>query len=103
MKSAEPADARISIIGAGPGGLTCARILQQRASRSPSMTATRAATPATKAAPSTCTLTTPRSPCAKPACSTSSSPSPAPKGRNCARWTRPARSRSAKFRRPTNS
>ncbi|MBP5888566.1 FAD-dependent monooxygenase [Streptomyces scabiei] len=30
MKSPEPADARISIIGAGPGGLTCARILQQR-------------------------------------------------------------------------
>lgn len=30
MKSPDPADARISIIGAGPGGLTCARILQQR-------------------------------------------------------------------------
>ncbi|WP_445518577.1 FAD-dependent oxidoreductase [Streptomyces sp. NEAU-174] len=30
MKSPEPANARISIIGAGPGGLTCARILQQR-------------------------------------------------------------------------
>ncbi|MET9846145.1 FAD-dependent oxidoreductase [Streptomyces ossamyceticus] len=30
MTSPEPADARISIIGAGPGGLTCARILQQR-------------------------------------------------------------------------
>ncbi|MFF3918337.1 FAD-dependent oxidoreductase [Streptomyces sp. NPDC001852] len=30
MKSPEPANAGISIIGAGPGGLTCARILQQR-------------------------------------------------------------------------
>ncbi|MER6688801.1 FAD-dependent oxidoreductase [Streptomyces minutiscleroticus] len=30
MKSPEPANASISIIGAGPGGLTCARILQQR-------------------------------------------------------------------------
>ncbi|MET8448584.1 NAD(P)/FAD-dependent oxidoreductase [Streptomyces sp. NPDC005209] len=30
MYSPEPARARISIIGAGPGGLTCARILQQR-------------------------------------------------------------------------
>ncbi|MFE6410821.1 FAD-dependent oxidoreductase [Streptomyces sp. NPDC057837] len=30
MNSPEPARARISIIGAGPGGLTCARILQQR-------------------------------------------------------------------------
>ncbi|MFE9007595.1 FAD-dependent oxidoreductase [Streptomyces sp. NPDC007875] len=30
MISPEPARARISIIGAGPGGLTCARILQQR-------------------------------------------------------------------------
>ncbi|HEY8986426.1 MAG TPA: NAD(P)/FAD-dependent oxidoreductase [Streptomyces sp.] len=30
MKSPAPADARISVIGAGPGGLTCARILQQR-------------------------------------------------------------------------
>ncbi|MEU0333589.1 NAD(P)/FAD-dependent oxidoreductase [Streptomyces sp. NPDC006193] len=30
MNSPHPADARISIIGAGPGGLTCARILQQR-------------------------------------------------------------------------
>ncbi|GHE10295.1 FAD-dependent oxidoreductase [Streptomyces alanosinicus] len=30
MNSPEPADAGISIIGAGPGGLTCARILQQR-------------------------------------------------------------------------
>jgi 2-polyprenyl-6-methoxyphenol hydroxylase-like FAD-dependent oxidoreductase len=30
MTSPEPAHARISIIGAGPGGLTCARILQQR-------------------------------------------------------------------------
>ncbi|KUO13090.1 FAD-dependent oxidoreductase [Streptomyces sp. DSM 15324] len=30
MKSPAPADARISIIGAGPGGLTCARILQQQ-------------------------------------------------------------------------
>ncbi|MFF8675293.1 FAD-dependent oxidoreductase [Streptomyces sp. NPDC015242] len=30
MNSPEPAQARISIIGAGPGGLTCARILQQR-------------------------------------------------------------------------
>lgn len=30
MNSPEPAWARISIIGAGPGGLTCARILQQR-------------------------------------------------------------------------
>ncbi|MEV6806919.1 NAD(P)/FAD-dependent oxidoreductase [Streptomyces sp. NPDC051132] len=29
MKSPEPATAGISIIGAGPGGLTCARILQQ--------------------------------------------------------------------------
>ncbi|MEV8476288.1 NAD(P)/FAD-dependent oxidoreductase [Streptomyces sp. NPDC051173] len=29
MNSPEPARARISIIGAGPGGLTCARILQQ--------------------------------------------------------------------------
>ncbi|MFH9672269.1 FAD-dependent oxidoreductase [Streptomyces sp. NPDC017405] len=29
MKSPEPANAGISIIGAGPGGLTCARILQQ--------------------------------------------------------------------------
>jgi 2-polyprenyl-6-methoxyphenol hydroxylase-like FAD-dependent oxidoreductase len=29
MNSSEPARARISIIGAGPGGLTCARILQQ--------------------------------------------------------------------------
>ncbi|MFE6521562.1 FAD-dependent oxidoreductase [Streptomyces sp. NPDC057794] len=30
MNSPEPARARISVIGAGPGGLTCARILQQR-------------------------------------------------------------------------
>ncbi|WP_406005131.1 FAD-dependent monooxygenase [Streptomyces sp. NBC_00637] len=30
MNSPEPARARISIIGAGPGGLTCARILQRR-------------------------------------------------------------------------
>ncbi|TDD77691.1 FAD-dependent monooxygenase [Actinomadura darangshiensis] len=30
MNSPEPAHARISIIGAGPGGLTCARILQRR-------------------------------------------------------------------------
>ena len=30
MSSPEPAHARISVIGAGPGGLTCARILQQR-------------------------------------------------------------------------
>ncbi|MET7299214.1 FAD-dependent monooxygenase [Embleya sp. NPDC005575] len=30
MNSPEPAHARIGIIGAGPGGLTCARILQQR-------------------------------------------------------------------------
>ncbi|MER5531556.1 NAD(P)/FAD-dependent oxidoreductase [Streptomyces sp. NPDC002677] len=30
MNSPEPSRARISIIGAGPGGLTCARILQQR-------------------------------------------------------------------------
>ncbi len=30
MNSPEPAHASISIIGAGPGGLTCARILQQR-------------------------------------------------------------------------
>ena len=30
MNSVAPAQARISIIGAGPGGLTCARILQQR-------------------------------------------------------------------------
>ncbi|NUQ99019.1 MAG: FAD-dependent monooxygenase [Streptomyces sp.] len=30
MNSPVPARARISIIGAGPGGLTCARILQQR-------------------------------------------------------------------------
>ncbi|ASQ92583.1 NAD(P)/FAD-dependent oxidoreductase [Streptomyces sp. 11-1-2] len=30
MTSPEPAHARISVIGAGPGGLTCARILQQR-------------------------------------------------------------------------
>ncbi|MFI9803116.1 FAD-dependent oxidoreductase [Streptomyces sp. NPDC052301] len=30
MNSPEPANASISIIGAGPGGLTCARILQQR-------------------------------------------------------------------------
>ncbi|MFF7469085.1 FAD-dependent monooxygenase [Streptomyces sp. NPDC008092] len=30
MTSPNPAHARISIIGAGPGGLTCARILQQR-------------------------------------------------------------------------
>ncbi|MER6565228.1 NAD(P)/FAD-dependent oxidoreductase [Streptomyces sp. NPDC001093] len=30
MNSPEPARAGISIIGAGPGGLTCARILQQR-------------------------------------------------------------------------
>ncbi|MGW3210347.1 FAD-dependent oxidoreductase [Streptomyces sp. NPDC001135] len=30
MNSPAPARARISIIGAGPGGLTCARILQQR-------------------------------------------------------------------------
>ncbi|NJP28978.1 FAD-dependent monooxygenase [Microbispora sp. SCL1-1] len=29
MKSPAPANARISIIGAGPGGLTCARILQR--------------------------------------------------------------------------
>ncbi|MEU6349249.1 NAD(P)/FAD-dependent oxidoreductase [Streptomyces sp. NPDC047072] len=29
MKSSDPAHARISIIGAGPGGLTCARILQR--------------------------------------------------------------------------
>ncbi|WP_328551980.1 FAD-dependent oxidoreductase [Streptomyces sp. NBC_00358] len=29
MESPTPADARISIIGAGPGGLTCARILQR--------------------------------------------------------------------------
>ncbi|MER6385893.1 NAD(P)/FAD-dependent oxidoreductase [Streptomyces sp. NPDC001250] len=29
MNSPEPAQARISIIGAGPGGLTCARILQR--------------------------------------------------------------------------
>ncbi|WP_182898291.1 NAD(P)/FAD-dependent oxidoreductase [Microbispora sp. H10830] len=29
MNSPTPANARISIIGAGPGGLTCARILQQ--------------------------------------------------------------------------
>ncbi|MEU9454480.1 NAD(P)/FAD-dependent oxidoreductase [Streptomyces sp. NPDC048277] len=29
MNSPEPANARISIIGAGPGGLTCARILQR--------------------------------------------------------------------------
>jgi 2-polyprenyl-6-methoxyphenol hydroxylase-like FAD-dependent oxidoreductase len=29
MNSPEPAHARISVIGAGPGGLTCARILQQ--------------------------------------------------------------------------
>ena len=30
MNSVAPAQARISIIGAGPGGLTCARILQRR-------------------------------------------------------------------------
>jgi 2-polyprenyl-6-methoxyphenol hydroxylase-like FAD-dependent oxidoreductase len=30
MNSVAPAQARISVIGAGPGGLTCARILQQR-------------------------------------------------------------------------
>lgn len=30
MNSPAPTNARISIIGAGPGGLTCARILQQR-------------------------------------------------------------------------
>ena len=30
MKSPAPTNARISIIGAGPGGLTCARILQRR-------------------------------------------------------------------------
>ncbi|MCO5999986.1 FAD-dependent oxidoreductase [Actinoallomurus rhizosphaericola] len=30
MNSPAPARARISVIGAGPGGLTCARILQQR-------------------------------------------------------------------------
>ncbi|AEN10653.1 MULTISPECIES: NAD(P)/FAD-dependent oxidoreductase [unclassified Streptomyces] len=30
MNSPEPANARISIIGAGPGGLTCARVLQRR-------------------------------------------------------------------------
>ncbi|MEZ0091733.1 FAD-dependent oxidoreductase [Streptacidiphilus sp. EB129] len=30
MTSVAPAQARISIIGAGPGGLTCARILQRR-------------------------------------------------------------------------
>jgi 2-polyprenyl-6-methoxyphenol hydroxylase-like FAD-dependent oxidoreductase len=30
MDSPNPAHARISVIGAGPGGLTCARILQQR-------------------------------------------------------------------------
>lgn len=30
MTSPAPTDARISIIGGGPGGLTCARILQQR-------------------------------------------------------------------------
>ena len=30
MNSAAPTQARISIIGAGPGGLTCARILQRR-------------------------------------------------------------------------
>jgi 2-polyprenyl-6-methoxyphenol hydroxylase-like FAD-dependent oxidoreductase len=30
VNSPEPAQARISVIGAGPGGLTCARILQQR-------------------------------------------------------------------------
>ncbi|MBZ6113318.1 MULTISPECIES: FAD-dependent oxidoreductase [Streptomyces] len=29
MKSPTPANARISIIGAGPGGLTCARVLRQ--------------------------------------------------------------------------
>ncbi len=29
MNSPRPANARISIIGAGPGGLTCARVLQQ--------------------------------------------------------------------------
>lgn len=30
MTSPPPAQARISIVGAGPGGLTCARVLQQR-------------------------------------------------------------------------
>ena len=30
MNSIAPAQARISVIGAGPGGLTCARILQRR-------------------------------------------------------------------------
>lgn len=30
MNSVAPAQARISVIGAGPGGLTCARILQRR-------------------------------------------------------------------------
>ncbi|GAA2142170.1 FAD-dependent oxidoreductase [Actinomadura napierensis] len=30
MNSPEPASARISVAGAGPGGLTCARILQRR-------------------------------------------------------------------------
>ncbi|MEU9095464.1 NAD(P)/FAD-dependent oxidoreductase [Streptomyces sp. NPDC048428] len=30
MNSVAPAQARISIVGAGPGGLTCARILQRR-------------------------------------------------------------------------
>lgn len=30
MASPRPAQARISIVGAGPGGLTCARVLQQR-------------------------------------------------------------------------
>jgi 2-polyprenyl-6-methoxyphenol hydroxylase-like FAD-dependent oxidoreductase len=30
MRPTEPANARISVIGAGPGGLTCARILQRR-------------------------------------------------------------------------
>lgn len=29
MPSPNPSRARISVIGAGPGGLTCARILQQ--------------------------------------------------------------------------
>ena len=100
--SPPPAAARISIIGAGPGGLTCARILQRHGIDVTVHDRDRAA-PATRAAPSTCTPTTARSPCARPACSRSSSHAARPEGQEMRQMDITGRFAPITSRRPTNS